>query len=129
MGVYLVREALSCGSGTFAKVVTEKGHQVVGVDFSAAMVAIARHNAPKASFHIGSVYDFDIPKCDVVTAIGEVFNYNFDGKSCMRTHSSFKQSLGFTLAERIACVLTVNQEMSRTVSPASTKNQIDKSIW
>lgn len=72
---------LGCGSGTFARAMTERGHEVLGIDLSPAMIARARRNAPAARFRVGSFVDAPLPECDVVTAIGEVFNYLFDARA------------------------------------------------
>jgi SAM-dependent methyltransferase len=41
---------LCCGTGQLAKVLTEKGYQVTGIDGSARMLRYARKNAPGARF-------------------------------------------------------------------------------
>jgi len=72
---------LGCGSGTFARAMTERGHRVLGIDLSPSMIERARRNAPQARFRVGSFVDVALPACDVVTAIGEVFNYLFDERA------------------------------------------------
>jgi SAM-dependent methyltransferase len=73
---------LGCGSGILARVVADAGYDVVGVDLSPAMVALARAEAPGASFAVGSIHDADLPpECVGVTAIGEVLNYGTDERS------------------------------------------------
>jgi SAM-dependent methyltransferase len=69
---------LGCGSGVFAARLVEAGHDVVGVDQSAAMLALARRRAPGAQFRRGAVWEAALPSCDAVTALGEVFNYRFE---------------------------------------------------
>ena len=66
---------LGCGSGVWAREAGRRGFDVVGVDASPAMIRLARRVAPRARFRCASLYDFDIPACDVVTAIGEGLNY------------------------------------------------------
>lgn len=66
---------LGCGSGLLARALMRAGHHVTGVDLSSAMLRLARKNAPKASFIRGSLYDVDLPQCDVVLAVGEPLNY------------------------------------------------------
>ena len=66
---------LGCGSGETAATLTEAGHDVLGVDASRAMIALARSRAPEARFRIGSWVDEAIPECDAVIAIGEVLGY------------------------------------------------------
>ncbi len=72
---------LGCGSGITAKLLSEAGHKVLGVDYSASMINLARREATKATFHQQSLFDFDFPPCDMVLSIGQVLNYLFDGKS------------------------------------------------
>jgi SAM-dependent methyltransferase len=69
---------LGCGSGVTARRLTDAGHEVLGIDQSAALIALARHRAPPAAFRVGSFVSEPIPECDAVLAIGEVFNYLFD---------------------------------------------------
>jgi SAM-dependent methyltransferase len=66
---------LGCGSGIWAAELLGAGYEVVGVDASAAMLAIGRERAPEASFAQGSLHDADLPPCVAVTAIGECVNY------------------------------------------------------
>src|SRR5436190_22282849 len=56
---------LGSGSGIFARAMTDAGFDVIGVDISPDMVAIAREYAPAATFSVGSVHDFELPD-DVV---------------------------------------------------------------
>lgn len=75
---------LGCGSGILAQQLTEAGFQVLGIDYSSAMIDIAKVKAPKASFQVGSFLDIDLPACDVVTATGEIFNYLIDEKNTLQ---------------------------------------------
>jgi SAM-dependent methyltransferase len=72
---------LGCGSGVTARQLTDAGHEVLGVDQSPALVALARRRAPRADFRVGSFVSEPIPECDAVLAIGEVFNYLFDERN------------------------------------------------
>jgi SAM-dependent methyltransferase len=69
---------LGCGSGAWAHVLTEAGYNVLGIDYSAAMIALAKKRAPKATVRRGSYLDVRLPHCDAVTSIGECLNYLFD---------------------------------------------------
>jgi SAM-dependent methyltransferase len=66
---------LGCGSGETAAALSDAGHEVLGIDASRAMVAIARSRAPAARFRVASWTDEPIPDCDAVLAIGEVLGY------------------------------------------------------
>jgi predicted TPR repeat methyltransferase len=69
---------LGCGSGIWAKHLTEAGYRVVGVDLSPAMIRLAQQRAPDAQFHVASFLSFELPRCRAVTALGEVLCYLFD---------------------------------------------------
>ena len=66
---------LGCGSGVTASALSEAGYEVLGIDASRAMIALARSRAPAARFRVGSWVDAPIPECDAVLAIGEVLGY------------------------------------------------------
>lgn len=66
---------LGCGTGLpTAKQLVEGGHQVVGVDLSAGMTALARRNVPGARFHQLDIADLrpggphDLGRFDAITA-------------------------------------------------------------
>lgn len=72
---------LGAGSGTLARLFTDRSFEVLGVDISPDMIDLAAHNAPDASFQCASFIDVDIPPCVAITALGEVFNYAFDDRA------------------------------------------------
>ena len=37
------------------------------------MIAIAQRRVPEAEFRVGSLFEADLPRCDAVTSIVEVF--------------------------------------------------------
>lgn len=76
---------LGCGSGILASIMSQQGYDVMGVDYSKALIDIARKKAPQARFVISSLFDYEIPSCDAITSIGECLNYLFDGKSSLHT--------------------------------------------
>jgi SAM-dependent methyltransferase len=69
---------LGCGSGVWARQLRTAGYDVLGIDISPAMVALARSRAPDAEFRTGSMLSASIPRCVAVTALGECFGYMFD---------------------------------------------------
>lgn len=71
---------LGCGSGLAAEELVRVGYQVLGVDISAAMIAIARERVPMAQFQVESLFQVEIPHCSAAISIGECFNYLFDPK-------------------------------------------------
>jgi SAM-dependent methyltransferase len=75
---------LGCGSGASSRLLTDAGHDVLGLDASPAMLELARRRAPRARFRVGSFVDAELPPCDAVTALGEVLNYLFDERASER---------------------------------------------
>ncbi len=69
---------LGCGSGILEEAMAREGYEVSGVDYSEALIGIARQRCPQGQFIVGSLMDFGIPPCLAVTAVGEVLNYRFD---------------------------------------------------
>ncbi len=94
---------MGCGSGIFASILSEENYNVIGVDISPEILEIAKLRAPKATFITTSLFDYELPKTDIVTSIGEPVNYLFDNKSsyseaeklftkifnCLRTNGVF----------------------------------------
>ena len=70
-----------CGSGVWARELSERGYDVLGIDISAYMIRLARRQAPAAKFQVGSFLSATLPPCDAVTSIGECVNYAFDQTS------------------------------------------------
>lgn len=75
---------LGCGSGIWARALTDAGFRVHGVDISPGMIRIARKRAPRARFRVGTLFDTEIPPCEVVTSLGECLNYLFDETNSRR---------------------------------------------
>ena len=69
---------LGSGSGIWARALSDAGYDVMGVDISPSMIAIARKHAPKARFQNESLLKVELPQCAAVTSIGECLNYLFD---------------------------------------------------
>jgi SAM-dependent methyltransferase len=67
---------LGCGTGVWARGLTDAGYDVLGVDDSKAMLAIARKEAPRARFKQASLFEASIPPCVAVTSFGECLNYD-----------------------------------------------------
>ncbi len=74
---------LACGSGILARVLTDAGYDVVGVDISPDMVALASGNAPAGSFRCASLLDAELPAAVAVTATGDALNYAADPRTGM----------------------------------------------
>lgn len=83
---------LGCGTGVWAQALLRAGYDVLGVDISVAMLKIARRRAPRARFVKGSLFQYKLPCCRAVTAIGECVNYLFDpGTSQRRLRQFFRR--------------------------------------
>jgi SAM-dependent methyltransferase len=73
---------LGCGSGIWARALLDAGYDVLGVDVSADLLAIARERAPGARLVHGSLFEAELPTgCAAVTAIGECMSYAFDPRA------------------------------------------------
>ncbi len=66
---------LGCGNGVTSRALSDAGYEVLGIDSSAAMLALARRTAPGARFRLASFLDTGLPPCRAVVAVGEVLNY------------------------------------------------------
>lgn len=53
---------LGCGHGRDAKIFTEKGYKVVGVDLSDVLLEKAKKNAPKADFRLMDIVNMELPE-------------------------------------------------------------------
>ncbi|HEY9704707.1 MAG TPA: class I SAM-dependent methyltransferase [Allocoleopsis sp.] len=69
---------LACGSGIWAKILTDSGYEVLGIDISESMLNLANKKAPLAQFQCGSLFRLNLPLCDAITCMGEGINYQFD---------------------------------------------------
>lgn len=55
----------ACGTGAVAQQLVARGHDVIGVDISEGMLALARDAAPEARFTIGDLVALPLPDNDV----------------------------------------------------------------
>ena len=78
-----------CGSGVWARELTDRGYEVLGIDISVDMIRLARRQAPASKFQAGSFLSAALPPCDAVTSIGECLNYAFDRRSAKRGLAGF----------------------------------------
>jgi SAM-dependent methyltransferase len=75
---------LGCGSGQWAEKLAKAGYDVLGIDASKTMVALAAKRVPDGRFVRASYLDAKLPPCVAVTALGEIFNYAFDPRAGTR---------------------------------------------
>ena len=52
---------LCCGAGQISRVLADRGYDIVGLDVSAALVELARQNAPKSHFEVADATSFSLP--------------------------------------------------------------------
>lgn len=72
---------MGCGSGLWARRLTDAAYRVLGFDLSPDMIALARKRVPEGWFRTGSFLDVHFPDCIAITALGECFNYTFDRRA------------------------------------------------
>jgi SAM-dependent methyltransferase len=72
---------LGCGSGILARMMSDLGYDVRGVDISPDMIELAERSAPRARFRRESLLDASIDPSVAVTAIGEALNYATDPRA------------------------------------------------
>jgi SAM-dependent methyltransferase len=69
---------LGCGSGILSEQLAAAGFDILGIDLSASLIAIARHRVPTGRFRVESLLTAELPPCVAVAMIGECCNYLFD---------------------------------------------------
>jgi SAM-dependent methyltransferase len=69
---------LGCGSGIWARELSQAGYDVLGIDISLAMIELARNRVPGGEFRQTSLLEAELPRCVAVTSLGECVNYLFD---------------------------------------------------
>ena len=82
---------LGCGSGILSEQLSAGGFDVLGIDVSAALIALARQRVPRGQFRVESLLTAELPRCVAVAAVGECFNYLFDDRHSLE---SVRQVLG-----------------------------------
>ena len=106
-----------CGTGALAVEAAKRGAEVVAIDLSPTLVALARERVPhqlKIDFHVGDMLDPAVGRFDYVVAMDSLIHYGsrdsvrvLDGL-CQRTD----RSVLFTFAPRTAA-LTVMHTVGR----------------
>jgi SAM-dependent methyltransferase len=69
---------LGCGSGILSEPLAAHGFDVLGIDLSAPLIALARERVPDGRFRVESLLTAQLPRCVAVAAVGECVNYLFD---------------------------------------------------
>lgn len=91
---------VGCGSGVLARELTGAGFDVLGIDASPSMIALAREVAPRARFEVGSFAEVELPPCEAIVATGEVLNYGTREQLASFIRRAPANLLVFDLAER-----------------------------
>lgn len=82
---------LGCGSGLTAEMLHQAGYQVLGIDISEGMIAIAKTRVPAAEFRVASLFTTEIPHCAAVISVGECLSYAFDTNSDEALETLFRR--------------------------------------
>jgi SAM-dependent methyltransferase len=98
---------LGCGSGILSGVVTGRGYQALGIDISAAMIALARKRVPDATFRVETLFSVELPHCVAVAAVGECLNYLFDEGNTAPKRARLFRTIYRALAPRGLFILDV----------------------
>jgi SAM-dependent methyltransferase len=75
---------LGCGSGILSEPLAAAGYDVLGIDLSEALIALARRRVPAGEFRVESLLTAELPPCVAVAAVGECCNYLFDRRNSGR---------------------------------------------
>jgi len=83
---------LGCNGGHLLAALTQSGYGTIGIDLSAAALALAEKLAPSAILYHGDVAGFTLPKCAAIAALGEVLCYTSEAGSDTLANDDFLQS-------------------------------------
>lgn len=119
---------LGCGSGITAEKLIKYNYSVIGIDYSASMIELARKKVPKAKFIVGSFHEIEIPKCVAVLAIGEVFNYNFDRETNYRLLEKLFQRIYNSLEKNGIFVFDILEE-NQIIGNEFIKTFVEGKSW
>jgi SAM-dependent methyltransferase len=86
---------LGCGTGIHDKNLTEKGHNILGLDLSKDMIEIAKSkDIPNANFIVGNMANFELgKKFDVCISMFAAFGYLIENKEIKSSIKSIKKHL------------------------------------
>jgi SAM-dependent methyltransferase len=67
---------VGCGSGVSTRALVDAGYEVVGLEPSPSLAAMARAAAPSAEVVEATIYGVELERCDAILAIGEPLTYH-----------------------------------------------------
>lgn len=104
-----------CGTGAFSVEAAARGSEVVGIDLSPKLVALARHRAPKEladrlDFRTGDLLDENLGSFDHVVAMDVLIHYPRDEAvaTLARLTDRTRRSILFTFAPRTPLLATMH---------------------
>ena len=119
---------LGCGSGILSEQLAARGFDVLGIDLSAALIALAKQRVPRGQFRVGSLLTAELPPCVAVAAVGECLNYLFD-----ESHSpeGVRQVLGraFEALQPSGLLVGDVAEPGRVPGPGASKSWTEGEDW
>ena len=119
---------LGCGSGILAEHLANNGFDVLGIDFSAALIALARQRVPRGRFIVESLHTAALPPCVAAAAVGECFNYLFDSHHSCESVRRVLGRLFEALAPAGPFVFDV-AEPGRVPGPGISKGHAEGEDW
>jgi SAM-dependent methyltransferase len=119
---------LGCGSGILAELLAAGGFDVLGIDISPALVALARQRVPGGRFRVESLLTADLPRCVAVAVVGECLNYLFDDHHSLE---GVRQVLGRAFAALASGGLLLFDiaEPGRVPGPGIQKTHVEGDGW
>jgi SAM-dependent methyltransferase len=116
---------IGCGAGRDAKELLRLGYGYTGIDFSAAMIALARARIPGADFRQQSVYDLNIP--------GRTFDGFWAAMSLLHTPkarmSEALTKIGATLRNEAAGFIALKQGTGEGLRESDTPRMTRFFAW
>jgi SAM-dependent methyltransferase len=119
---------LGCGSGILGEQLVAGGFDVLGIDISPALLALARQRVPGGQFRVGSLLTAELPPCVAVAVVGECFNYLFDSGHSV---AGVRQALG-RIFEALApggLLLFDVAEPGRVPGPGPSRTSMEGDDW
>jgi SAM-dependent methyltransferase len=119
---------LGCGSGILVEQFAAGGFAVLGIDLSAALIALARQRVPGGLFRVESLLTAELPGCVALAAVGECLNYLFDPR---HNREGVRQVLGraFDALEPGGVLVLDVAEPGRVPGPGPSRSWMEGDDW